>query len=107
MWCFGSKDGTVRQFCTNKVAKLACSVCLLVLAQVLMAFVWLLVLTACHACVQGCVEIIYISVQITMYTLIVYWMCWFQRDAGQSPLALYCTINLLGLPPVCACMAAC
>ncbi|KAL3150185.1 hypothetical protein ABBQ32_000044 [Trebouxia sp. C0010 RCD-2024] len=31
----------------------------------------------------GCVEIIYISVQITMYTLIVYWMCWFQRDAGK------------------------
>ena len=45
----------------------------------------------CHAHLQGCVEIIYISVQITMYTFIVYWMCWFQRDAGQSPLALYCT----------------
>lgn len=33
--------------------------------------------------VQGCVEIIYISVQVVMYTMIVYWMCWFQRDAGQ------------------------
>lgn len=42
----------------------------------------LLVFIACHADLQGCVEIIYISVQITMYTFIVYWMCWFQRDAG-------------------------
>ncbi|DBA79271.1 TPA: hypothetical protein ACH3X2_007820 [Trebouxia sp. C0005] len=31
----------------------------------------------------GCVEIIYISVQVVMYTMIVYWMCWFQRDAGK------------------------
>lgn len=46
-------------------------------------------------CVQGCVEIIYISVQITMYTLIVYWMCWFQRDAGQSPLAMSLTTKLV------------
>lgn len=40
-------------------------------------------------------EIIYISVQITMYTLIVYWMCWFQRDAGQLPFALSLTGNIM------------
>ena len=32
--------------------------------------------------VQGCVEIIYISIQCLVYCAIVYWMCWFQRDAG-------------------------
>eukprot|EP00891_Asterochloris_glomerata_P005171 jgi/Astpho2/5171/Aster-04755 len=31
----------------------------------------------------GCVEIIYLSVQSLVYCSIVYWMCWFQRDAGK------------------------
>ncbi|KAL3134216.1 hypothetical protein ABBQ38_006651 [Trebouxia sp. C0009 RCD-2024] len=31
----------------------------------------------------GCVEIIYILIQGTIYCAIVYWMCWFQRDAGK------------------------
>ncbi|KAL3160198.1 hypothetical protein ABBQ32_010959 [Trebouxia sp. C0010 RCD-2024] len=31
----------------------------------------------------GCVEILYISVQTIIFTSIVYWMCWFQRDAGK------------------------
>ena len=35
---------------------------------------------------QGCVEIIYILIQGTIYCAIVYWMCWFQRDAGHSTL---------------------
>ena len=36
-----------------------------------------------HQCgTQGCVEILYILVQGTIYCSIVYWMCWFQRDAG-------------------------
>ena len=34
-------------------------------------------------CPQGCVEIIYLSVQSLIYCSIVYWMCWFQRDAGE------------------------
>ena len=34
-------------------------------------------------CLQGCVEIIYLSVQSLIYCSIVYWMCWFQRDAGE------------------------
>lgn len=34
-------------------------------------------------CLQGCVEIIYLSVQSLVYCSIVYWMCWFQRDAGE------------------------
>ena len=33
---------------------------------------------------QGCVEIMYISAQTIIFTAIVYWMCWFQRDAGES-----------------------
>ena len=28
-------------------------------------------------------EIIYLSVQSLIYCSIVYWMCWFQRDAGK------------------------
>ena len=36
--------------------------------------------------VQGCVEIIYIAVQGTLYCFIVYWMCYFQVDAGKPPL---------------------
>ncbi|KAL3140482.1 hypothetical protein ABBQ38_004739 [Trebouxia sp. C0009 RCD-2024] len=31
----------------------------------------------------GCVEIIYVLIQGTIYCSIVYWMCWFQRDAGK------------------------
>ncbi|DBA99141.1 TPA: hypothetical protein ACH3X3_011764 [Trebouxia sp. C0006] len=31
----------------------------------------------------GCVEIIYIAVQGTLYCFIVYWMCYFQIDAGK------------------------
>ena len=36
----------------------------------------------CH--VQGCVEICYITLQCLLFVMIVYWMCWFQIDAGQS-----------------------
>ena len=32
---------------------------------------------------QGCVEIIYVSVQCIVYCFIVYWMCYFQVDAGK------------------------
>lgn len=39
-------------------------------------------------------EIIYISVQIVMYTMIVYWMCWFQRDAGVC-LLMCCALSVL------------
>ncbi|KAL0051690.1 hypothetical protein WJX82_000289 [Trebouxia sp. C0006] len=31
----------------------------------------------------GCVEILYISAQSVIFTVIVYWCCWFQRDAGK------------------------
>ncbi|KAL0018676.1 hypothetical protein WJX77_002041 [Trebouxia sp. C0004] len=31
----------------------------------------------------GCVEIMYVLAQGTIYCAIVYWMCWFQRDAGK------------------------
>lgn len=55
--------------------------------------------------VQGCVEIIYISVQVVMYTMIVYWMCWFQRDAGQHipclPLLLCASLLLVAAANVC------
>ena len=55
--------------------------------------------------VQGCVEIIYISVQVVMYTMIVYWMCWFQRDAGQHipslPLLLCATLLLVPAANLC------
>ncbi len=55
--------------------------------------------------VQGCVEIIYISVQVVMYTMIVYWMCWFQRDAGQHipclPLLLCASLLLVAAADVC------
>ena len=55
--------------------------------------------------VQGCVEIIYISVQVVMYTMIVYWMCWFQRDAGQHtfclPLLLCASLLLVAYASVC------
>lgn len=37
---------------------------------------------------QGCVEIMYISAQTIIFTAIVYWMCWFQRDAGQRSFQL-------------------
>ena len=32
---------------------------------------------------QGCIEIIYILVQSILYTVIVYFMCGFIRDAGK------------------------
>ena len=55
--------------------------------------------------VQGCVEIIYISVQVVMYTMIVYWMCWFQRDAGQHipslPLLLCASLLLVAAANLC------
>ena len=31
---------------------------------------------------QGCVEIVYITLQTLMFVMVVYWMCWFQIDAG-------------------------
>lgn len=33
---------------------------------------------------QGCVEICYITLQCLLFVMIVYWMCWFQIDAGKS-----------------------
>ena len=36
--------------------------------------------------VQGCVEIVYVTLQTLIFVLVVYWMCWFQRDAGWSTL---------------------
>ena len=36
--------------------------------------------------VQGCVEIVYVTLQTLIFVMVVYWMCWFQRDAGQSTL---------------------
>ena len=44
---------------------------------------------------QGCVEVMYILIQGTIYCAIVYWMCWFQRDAGHSsPLAKFVQLDL-------------
>lgn len=34
--------------------------------------------------VQGCVEILYVTFQMLVYVVVVYWMCWFQIDAGTS-----------------------
>ncbi|KAL3141609.1 hypothetical protein ABBQ32_004850 [Trebouxia sp. C0010 RCD-2024] len=31
----------------------------------------------------GCVEIVYITVQTALFVMVVYWMCWFQIDAGK------------------------
>ncbi|DBA66686.1 TPA: hypothetical protein ACH3X2_002151 [Trebouxia sp. C0005] len=42
----------------------------------------------------GCVEIMYLLVQGTIYCAIVYWMCWFQRDAGMLCVALTPTLQL-------------
>ena len=36
--------------------------------------------------VQGCVEIVYVTVQGTLYCFIVYWTCYFQVDAGVKDL---------------------
>ena len=56
----------------------------------------------CH-CVQGCVEIIYISVQVVMYTMIVYWMCWFQRDAGEQAASAAASATAVTSNAVCDC----
>lgn len=32
---------------------------------------------------QGCVEIVYVTLQTVLFVVIVYWMCWFQVDAGK------------------------
>lgn len=34
---------------------------------------------------QGCVEIVYITVQTILFIMVVYWMCSFQIDAGMRP----------------------
>ena len=44
---------------------------------------------------QGCVEIIYISLQTIIFTAIVYWMCWFQRDAGEQSSCMCCPHSAL------------
>ena len=36
-------------------------------------------------CLQGCVEIVYITAQTILFVMVVYWMCWFQIDAGMLP----------------------
>lgn len=67
-----------------------------------------------HACpsysllvlLQGCVEIAYITVQTVMFVMVVYWMCWFQIDAGTAVLFCCCCTNFMLVMDdlVCICL---
>lgn len=50
-------------------------------------------LNHCVCLMQGCVEIVYITVQTILFVIVVYWMAWFQIDAGMCPDPC-CTLGL-------------
>ena len=73
-WRGGKRHVCPYPYRTSASASVSTAGCTLCMTHLVLMSVWL----------QGCVEIMYISLQTIIFTAIVYWMCWFQRDAGEQ-----------------------